>query len=387
MDAKEKTVTVDGHVYDAERFRWVHPGGPLFVSLFGGRDATLAFQSYHGRPFPHDKFKEYLLGTTSSSTKPDPDLAELQTKVRKAVGSGRPTPFQRVKATGLVVLAILVELSCLYSRTWLKSSFLGLLFALVGLNVQHDANHGVMGGGWTQGWIGGSQLMWIQEHVVLHHLHTGTEMDPDAQGSPALKIHPEDPWFFFHALQHWYLLLLEAGYATVPLFGSFFEAIAWQHKFQRKYQLSELAKPWRAQSIAMHLFFYFRMLVIPAYQGELRKCLATMAVGGFYLAFFFFLSHNFEGVDFSQDSFFKQQVATSSNVGGSWLCVLNGGLNYQIEHHLFPRVAHSHYPTIAPIVKQYVTSKNIPYVHFPSVSSNLIAVLSRLKRLGGAIKN
>ena len=46
------------------------------------------------------------------------------------------------------------------------------------------------------------------------------------------------------------------------------------------------------------------------------------------------------------------QIATSSNVGGSLLCHLNGGLNYQIEHHLFPRVNHCHYPLIAPVVRQ-----------------------------------
>ena len=45
------------------------------------------------------------------------------------------------------------------------------------------------------------------------------------------------------------------------------------------------------------------------------------------------------------------QIATSSNVGGSWLMHMNGGLNYQIEHHLFPRVNHCHYPTIAPVVR------------------------------------
>ena len=114
-------------------------------------------------------------------------------------------------------------------------------------------------------------------------------------------------------------------------------------------------------------------------------------VAGYYLAFFFSLSHNFEGVHMQSDTtrpsnkgskeqsfLYKQvrsihqmttnnslsqlneptskmaplQIATSSNVGGSLLCHLNGGLNYQIEHHLFPRVNHCHYPLIAPVVRQ-----------------------------------
>ena len=69
----------------------------------------------------------------------------------------------------------------LVGRSWLGSAVLGLFFAWIGLNIQHDANHGAMfkNGGWNavcglaQHWIGGSQLMWLQEHVVLHHVHTG----------------------------------------------------------------------------------------------------------------------------------------------------------------------------------------------------------------------
>ena len=106
--------------------------------------------------------------------------------------------------------------------------------------------------------------------------------------------------------------------------------------------------------------------------------------GGGYLAFFFMISHNFEGAQALTDttrpsnkggeknSFLYKQVpliikstlfkhladmhltpkiVPSSNVGGWWLCHLHGGLNYQIEHHLFPRMNHCHYPTIAPIVR------------------------------------
>ena len=111
-------------------------------------------------------------------------------------------------------------------------------------------------------------------------------------------------------------------------------------------------------------------------------------VAGGYLSFFFMISHNFVGAQALTDttrpsnkgcdknSFLYKQVrqiinmflvmtlpndydkqcATSSNLAGWWLCQLNGGLNYQIEHHLFPGMNHCHYPTIAPIVR-YVCKK------------------------------
>merc|ERR1719258_644021 len=83
----------------------------------------------------------------------------------------------------------------------------------------------------------------------------------------------------------------------------------------------------------------------------------------------------------------KQQAASSSNVGGEKLCVLNGGLNYQIEHHLFPRIAHSHYPRISEKVRPFVTSKGGQYIHFDTVWDNLSSVHKYLKRFSDPLFN
>ena len=74
-------------------------------------------------------------------------------------------------------------------------------------------------------------------------------------------------------------------------------------------------------------------------------------------------------------------------MGGAKLCVLNGGLNYQIEHHLFPRIAHSHYPTIASKVRPFVTSKGGQYVHFDTVWANLMSVHKYLRRFADPLFN
>ena len=80
-----------------------------------------------------------------------------------------------------------------------------------------------------------------------------------------------------------------------------------------------------------------------------------MFTGG-YLAFFFILSHNYMGVrtnsdDYENITFLQHQIESSSNVGGKILCEFNGGLNYQIEHHLFPNICHIHYHDISKIVR------------------------------------
>ena len=81
-------------------------------------------------------------------------------------------------------------------------------------------------------------------------------------------------------------------------------------------------------------------------------------------------------------SFLLQQAAASSNVGGPALCALNGGLNYQIEHHLFPRLHNGHYPAVAPIVKAWCKEQGYPYVHYPTVGENVRAMVRHLWRLG-----
>lgn len=81
-------------------------------------------------------------------------------------------------------------------------------------------------------------------------------------------------------------------------------------------------------------------------------------------------------------NFLRRQAASSSNVCYDWLCFFNGGLNYQIEHHLFPRVQHSHYPKIAPVVAAFCKSRNIPYVHFPTVADNVKSLMNHMIQMG-----
>jgi fatty acid desaturase (delta-4 desaturase) len=157
--------------------------------------------------------------------------------------------------------------------------------------------------------------------------------------------------------------------------------------------MSKLLKTTRMYELLLTGTFTLRWLVLPLIQKPslstvLNICPMFM-VAGYYLAFFFIISHNFEGVhlfdktkDKKGNSFLYYQVASSSNVGGSWLCTLNGGLNYQIEHHLFPRMNHTYYPKIAPYVKAYCESKGIPYRHFPTVSDNILSCARHLYAFG-----
>ena len=116
--------------------------------------------------------------------------------------------------------------------------------------------------------------------------------------------------------------------------------------------------------LLLRFMFIIRFYVIPTYlhPSLFTECnvLLTLVVGGLYLGLNLTISHNFEGVQKSiyEKSWYKKdwallQAETSSTVGGKVLGFFHGGLNYQIEHHLFPRISHVHYHKIKPIVEEW----------------------------------
>jgi cytochrome b involved in lipid metabolism len=176
----EDTVQVDNCIYDTLALASIHPGGELFVKAFSGRDATEAFLSYHRKEFPHAKVAKHLVGQAVAA-KPkdiDTDYLELCALVEKVLPRHKAfAPFSYyVKIAVLLTVTLSLEyyIHSTASYKWYLTGFLGWCFALVGLNIQHDANHGAISRYWlinrtlglTQNWIGGSALDWIHQHVV-----------------------------------------------------------------------------------------------------------------------------------------------------------------------------------------------------------------------------
>eukprot|EP01147_Barroeca_monosierra_P008269 gene8269-10167_t len=316
------TVYVDGLGYDAERFAKVHPGGHMFVALYGGRDATDAFATYHRRKFPHQKMATYRSeekedrledkASTSSSCRSDEDFFALCNRVNSFLReSGRGQGFAPntyyIKVAALLIAAVVMEYHFISSPSIFNGLTLGLLFALIGLNIQHDANHGSISRqpwintflGFTQDWIGGNSLLWLQQHVAIHHTECNDlAHDKDMLETPLLRFSPLQYKYFWQRLQHIYFLVLEAGYATKVIFAD------WYNLLMNMYEgvpISNAVQPWRWWlSIVTRIVWIIRLIMIPLYlhgfQAYLPSFLAMAGMGGFYLAFFFLLSHNFDGV-------------------------------------------------------------------------------------------
>lgn len=244
--------------------------------------------------------------------------------------------------------------------------------------------------GLSQNWLGGSAIDWIHQHVVQHHVNTNDIYnDPDIVGNILLRLNPLRPMLKYHAFQHLYVFILLTFFGfTVIEYSTEFVYRGFHH-----IRMSPLIRPQRMFDLFTSFIFVLRWGLLPFLNAPSIWTYMNIApmfvIGGYYLAFFFLISHNFKGVylyDRSErdpeESFLRGQVKTSSNVGGPWLCFLNGGLNYQIEHHLFPRIQHSHYPLIAPVVKEFCEKRGIPYVHFPTVSENFKSCVEHLHEMG-----
>eukprot|EP00096_Caligus_rogercresseyi_P013818 TRINITY_DN641_c0_g1_i2.p1 TRINITY_DN641_c0_g1~~TRINITY_DN641_c0_g1_i2.p1 ORF type:complete len:424 (-),score=104.55 TRINITY_DN641_c0_g1_i2:56-1327(-) len=400
-------ILVEGKTYSAQDLAEIHPGGRLFVQAFSGLDASVAFLSYHRRKFPHSRAKTALKAEGNDTNNPegwDDEYLELCRLVEKVLPRSKSFApwYYYLKVAVILSSALSIELFMHFHASYppLLCAFLGYIFAVIGLNIQHDANHGAVSRrpwvnrmlGMSQNWIGGSAINWIHQHVVQHHIHTNDiDQDPDMDGGILIRINPKTPLMKFHIVQHIYFFFLLAFYGFSVVIRSLLNVIYGEHFTP----MSVLLKAHRVFEVFMSLFFISRLLLFPLYQSPSIRTLGSLLlmfmVAGYYLSLFFAISHNFEGVELNHEkekpnSFLRNQVATSSNVGGEILCFLNGGLNYQIEHHLFPRISHCHYPKIAPIVKAFCQERNIPYVHFPSLLDNVNSAIRHLIFMGGNSK-
>lgn len=403
-------IRVEDKLYSTEKLAEMHPGGPIFIRAFSGRDASQAFISYHRRTFPHSRAKSALEGTDSTvdyTTDDHADYMELCERVNKVVPRLKSFApwYYYIKVAFLLGAFTSLEVYCHYNSFYPLHLMVtvGFLAALIGLNIQHDANHGSVSRnpnvnwllGLSENWIGGSQINWIHQHVVQHHLHTNdVHLDPDMASTSYVRMNPLDPLKKVLLGQHIYFWILLPIYGVWVVIQTIDNLIRGAHHTP----MSPLVKGERMFDICSSALFLFRWVVLPVVRtgsfSTLFSTLTAMMVCGYYLAFFFMISHNYEGVFAQKDttrpsnkgceenSWLYKQVVTSSNVAGWWLCQLNGGLNYQIEHHLFPRVNHCHYPTIAPVVRQFCEEKGIPYNHFDTVWENWVSSATHLFQMG-----
>ena len=193
-ELKGNEIAIEGSVYDLTGFD--HPGGSV-VKFFGGNDVSVQYRMIHPS-HTDDRFlsKMTRVGTLALKDVKDdytfdtPFERELKSAVRKIV-----PPGQEFAAPGFVVRAVFYVaflFTCQFfwatsGSTPMLAVLFGLSQALIGLNVQHDANHGAISKkpfwnellGFGADLIGGAKYNWMQQHWTHHAYTNHNEMDPD----------------------------------------------------------------------------------------------------------------------------------------------------------------------------------------------------------------
>jgi linoleoyl-CoA desaturase len=285
------------------------------------------------------------------------------------------------------------------------SLLLGFSLACIGFNVMHDACHGSYSGrkwvnntlGLTLNALGGNAFIWKFKHNILHHTYTNVDgLDDDIAKSPLIRQCHSQKWLPIHRIQHLYVILVYAissfAWVFIMDFNKYFSGRVHNTPLQ-KMSIQEHVIFWASK--LMYILFY---ILIPVYflgWGTWALGFTLMHLSmGLTLALVFQLAHVVEDTTFekveSNDSrvieneWAIHQVQSTANFAPksrviSWLV---GGLNFQVEHHLFPRISHVHYPALSPIVQRTCNDFNIPYQVFPTMSEALNSHFSTMRKLG-----
>lgn len=285
------------------------------------------------------------------------------------------------------------------------AALLGFVLASIGFNVMHDACHGSYSSkkwvnnllGLTLNALGGNAFIWKFKHNIVHHTYTNVDgIDDDIAKSPIMRQCSTQKWVPAHKFQHIYVVLVYAisSFAWVILmdFTKYFSQKIFNTPLQ-KMNRNEHVIFWVSK--IMYLAFYVAVPVYFVGWGAWAIGFAAMHVTmGLVLALVFQLAHVVEHTEFEvvgamdskqiENEWAIHQVKTTANFAPknkiiSWFV---GGLNYQVEHHLFPRVSHIHYPAISKIVEDTCVKHDLPYNQYSTMTAAVASHFRMMKQLG-----
>ena len=440
---KDGWISCHDGVYDVTEFLGKHPGGRV-IDLGLGRDSTILVESYHPAGRPDKVLEKYRIGTlkdyqTFYNWKDSQFYHEMKQRVvQRMKEAGVPRGGRlSVKATLVLLLFVGSFFLMVTQGSFFWAACWGLAGSHIGLSIQHDGNHGAFSttswlnrlAGWGMDVIGASSAAWEYQHVVGHHQYTNLvsdekfslpENDPDVFSSyPLLRMHPDTAWKPHHQLQHIFALPLFALMTISKVLISDFETYLAVRRGSidcsaRLVPLEGKLLFWGAKILGFLL-----QIAVPCYLHGIPTGLSlfTMAhlVSGEYLAVCFIINHISESCDYLSRSAVlgakvtdmlqsaqkeadakrkhpvpplndwaatQVQCCVNWRSGGVLSNHLSGGLNHQIEHHLFPSISHANYPLIAPVVRQVCQEFGLPYKNYNRFLDAVHAMLEHLRAMG-----
>lgn len=350
-------VPLPGHaVLDVTAFAAVHPGGDLIL-LAAGRDASVLFETYHPRGVPPKLVAKLTIGTMAAGSYADTLYSWrsdfYRVLKRRVVQRLEERGLARRGSTEIWIKAALLLAGfwgcllqmyaadcatphgCAAAAAWAVG--MGVCAALIGVNVQHDGNHGAFAtsrlpnkaAGWTLDMIGASAFTWELQHMLGHHPYTNVldveeegrkgekgeaqcgleekdqESDPDVFSSfPLMRMHPFHAPSWFHRYQHLYAPFLFAFMTLGKVFQQDYEVAL----SKRLYHIDATCRYGCAWNVvrfwSMKFLTMVYMMALPVYFHGIAKGVALFMIGHFacgeLLATMFIVNHVIEGISYAQ---------------------------------------------------------------------------------------
>ena len=405
-------VILYGNVYDITDFMSVHSGKKFPLQVAGG-DGTALFESIHPRRakaiLNSQEFKDkYLLGSVSvgvdalqrdldiahtvdaSPRGPrDLDIAHTVAESSKLAGS-KCSKFDSLFASDInsavdeyfrnakprdsrggwnekrnvygkfaliISLTVGARYKSLKTRKYKYSVMYAICMLAVIFNISHGANHGELVKRYPAAFsklcqyshhlLGASHIDWMHWHNVSHHQHTNSRLDVDSTRNypyaPNYRYHQNEELRWYTRYQHYYTWML--------YLGTYF--VAFGEESINTFKLHCLVL--NALSFLATRRLYFKHIFVES------------VVFGFLFVMINCVTHATHLAEWTEeitDDWYKHQVESSANWSTKSRVVVQllGGINYQIEHHLFQSVHHSHYPAMSKIVRRVCADHGVRYV-------------------------
>lgn len=283
---------------------------------------------------------------------------------------------------------------------------MGGLASAIGFNVMHDGGHGSFSNSklWNKiaaysvNALGASGIMWNNKHNIIHHTYTNIDgVDDDIEIRPMLRMCETQKKYKIHKYQHIYVWFLYTLLLIIWVFLTDYKKY-----FSQKVGSVPIKKLSKFDHFAFWLAkvgYLVMMVVLPIYMVGfvwwLIGFLSMSMFAGFVLSIVFQLAHTVEHTHFPivaegtndiENEWAIHQMETTANFATknkliSWLV---GGLNFQIEHHLFPKISHVHYPAISKIIKNTCDEFNVKYNEYQKMRQAISSHFHYMKRMGTA---
>ncbi len=283
---------------------------------------------------------------------------------------------------------------------------MGMNLSLLGFNIMHEGGHQSFS---RHAWLntvssyflnilGANTYFWKIKHNINHHTFTNIEgMDSDIDVKPFMRLHENQPHHPMHRFQHFYWVFLYGiSYVAWVFYNDFDKyfsgriAAGAEHKLDRREHIIF----WTTKMFYVAMYIGLPIVMV-GWLPALIGYAVVMFVCGLSISVVFQLAHVVEGTEFPEpdtnsnkisNEWAVHQITTTANFATrnrtiSWLL---GGLNFQVEHHLFPRISHIHYPHINKLVKETCREFNVAYLEYPSMRQAFVSHLVHIKKLGVA---